>query len=148
MPASVRFQVDGWEKIAGKLRAELFRKPLERVVNDAGTAAQREAQQGARDLGGIARSFAMETRGLEARIVSRHPGALPHEFGRRPGGRMPPMRAFARYGAFAFVVARAIQRRGFKGRFFARHAVQVLRRHEVPRLLGRASEEIAAEWAR
>lgn len=124
-----------------------------RLVRDSGVFVQREAASGARGLGGIPSSFVAESHGLSARIVSRHPGAFPMEVGRRPGAQMPPVEAITAWMSShgitgsAYVIARAIARRGIRGRFYIRHARERLMSMELPRLARRATDDIARAWS-
>jgi hypothetical protein len=130
-----------------KLRPELVTEPAAELVAQASAFAVREAREGARELGGIPASLVAEGRGLEAKVVSRHPGAVPMELGRRPGAAMPPPDALERYGhGLGIVIARAIARRGIRGRFFVRNARTKLRNTELPRLIEQAQRRIRARW--
>lgn len=126
----------------------------DRLLHDVAAFGHREAVQGARGLGGVPGSLTPAVQGLTASVISRHPGAFPGEVGRRPGARIPPLAAIAGWAArhglegLAFPIARAIARRGIKGRFFMRHARERLVNYEVPRLVDRSKREIAEAWGR
>lgn len=123
------------------------RDALPKIVDAAAAYAQQQARAGApRKSGALASSIVVEGKGLEARVHSPFAYALPVEFGRHPGAKMPPAGAFK--GPFAFVIARAIAKRGIKGRFFLKRAVDMLRNSELPRLLQKAADEIETAWGR
>lgn len=143
----------GVEALRRKLRPELVREPAARLIERAADFTTREVRAGAQEVSAnVARSFSAQVRPLSARVVSRHPGALPLEFGRRAGTKQPPLEALRSWAAargleeVLFPIARAIARRGIRGRFFARRTVQRLMAQELPRLLGRAVLEIRARW--
>lgn len=133
----------------------IARPALERVVQRSAPIAESLARQEApRDTGGIAQSLHAQVRGLEMNVRSAHPGALAVEFGRH-STQMPPvsaLRAWAsRHGiddSAVFPIARAIARRGIKGRFFMRRAKQRMHDIEIPALLRKAAGEIEDAWRR
>jgi hypothetical protein len=133
----------------------IARPALERVVQRSAPIAEKLAQAGApRDTGGIAQSIHAQAHGLEMNVRSTHPGALVVEFGRH-STQMPPvgvLRAWAaRHGideSAVFPIARAIARRGIKGRFFMQRVRERLRDIEIPNLLKRAADEIEDAWRR
>jgi hypothetical protein len=135
-------------RLQGKLES-IARPALERLTERSATYAQRQAAADApRATGALAHSIVSAGRGFEIRVRSAMPYAMPVEFGRRPGAPMPPAGAFKGRGPFAFAIARAIARRGIKGRFFMKRAVDMLRNGELPRLLSRAASEIESAWGR
>ena len=74
------------------------------------------------------------------------------EFGRKAGRKQPPIEALERWSKAGqienhFLVARAIARRGIKGRFFMRKARNVLRR-EMPRLADKMAARIERDWSK
>ena len=131
-----------------KLEPELYRGPVEELIRDASVFATREAREGARGLGAVADSLHAEAHGFAMRISSRNPAAIIAEFGRRPGAKAPPPNAFARYGdeSVRFAIARAVARRGLKGRFFIRRTRERLRSSELPRLVALAAKKIGSKW--
>lgn len=153
MTVDIRVDPDDLAALERKL-GTIARPALERVVERSAPIAERLARADApRDTGGIANSLHAQARGLEMNVRSTHPGALAVEFGRQ-STQMPPVGAIrawaARHGLeeFAFPIARAIARRGIKGRFFMKRARQRLGDIEIPALLRRAADEIEGAWRR
>lgn len=147
---NVTVTVDPSDLASLQQKLETIARPaLERILMRAGPYAQQQASAAApRQTGALAHSITSSVHGLEMRVSSALPYAMPVEFGRRAGAPMPPVSAFRRYGEFAFPIARAIARRGIKGRFFMRRARELLWNSEIPRLLRVAVDEIEAVWAR
>lgn len=148
MVASIRATIDPAALARTRERMTspaLWGPPVERLIDEGADLVLREAQTNARDLGGIPSSLTREGTGLAARVVSDHPGALVREFGRRAGKRLPPIDTLARYGGVAFLIARAIAKRGFEGRFYLRRAREHLNR-EMPAMIDRTERAIAARW--
>ncbi len=137
-------------KVRAKLAPGLVREPTAALIRDAARFAEREAKTGAPGL--IARSISSQVHELSAKIVGGA-AALAVEFGRHPGTPQPPLgelRKWARARGIPesalFPIARAIRRRGIRGRFFARAAVQKLRATELPRLERKAKADIEQRW--
>jgi hypothetical protein len=134
------------------LSPHLVKDPASHMVRDAASFAVRETRSGAPD-GAIANSISAVVKPMEARIHGSG-AAMAVEFGRHPGTPMPPTAALRTWAAskglseFVYPIARAISRRGIKGRFFLRKAVAKLRNTELPRLRGKAAKEIGDEWRR
>jgi hypothetical protein len=149
----IDIQMPNLVRIRAKLAPPLVREPATHLIADAARFAEREARAGAPD-GAIARSISAQIRPLQARIRGSG-AALAVEFGRHPGTPQPPLdalRAWARARGIPeealFPIARAIRRRGIRGRFFVRRAVQKLRGSELPRLVRRMAGEISTAWKR
>lgn len=134
-------------RVLGRMKASLYASVVEDLVERSSEVALREAQNGAREIGGVGSSFSASARGFGATVESHHPGAMTSEFGRRAGAKMPPPGALARYGEASYAIARAIGRRGIRGRFFFRKARETLARVELPTLLARAASRIEDKWA-
>lgn len=132
--------------------AELPKPAATEVIRSAAAFAHASLSMNA--PGAIARSFESRVTGLSARISSSLPEARPVEYGRHPGSAFPPPSALKNWAAshglegLEFVIARAIARRGIKGRFFKRRTVERLHQQELPRLLRRAGAEIEKAFAR
>ncbi len=134
--------------------ADLYAGPVEGGITKLSLLAERVARQGApKDTSALARSIQTEKKPLFRRIHSPlvyHPVM---EAGRRPGGRMPPPGALAGwarrkgYTGSLFVLARAIARRGIKGRFYMRAAAKSVR-NALPEVLRDASRDIETRWRR
>ena len=150
------------QRILSKLGPGLYQAALAKLIRDATLLGQREARAGAwefHDTGALTRSIMAETQPLLGRVfVAQQSGAARYgpvmESGRAAGARMPPPDALAgwmaRHGIdprFRYVVARAIARRGIKGRFFFRRATEALRR-ALPGLAAAAGRMIENQWGR
>ena len=133
---------------------ELVRKPVESGLTKLHLLTERTARAGApKDTSALARSIITELKPLWRKVHSPlvyHPTA---ELGRPPGGRMPPPDALAGwarrhgYSGSLFVLARAIARRGTKGRFYMRAAAKAAR-NALPGVMGGVSKDIEARWRR
>jgi hypothetical protein len=152
----IHFSVDqpSLERLKAKLTPALYTDSVKEVFREAAASVQRDIQSSeTRDIAAIARSFLTDVQPLGARVYSLNPGALAVEFGRKPGTPMPAeaLTAWAaRHGlsGLEFPIARAIQRRGIKGRFFMRRALDRLVSSELPQLLRKAIGEIEQRWRR
>lgn len=117
----------GLNNVLRKMDAEYLIAPaVEEMLRDAASEGERVAREGAPSE--VAARIHGEISSFHSNIVSMHPASAPIEYGRRPGAPMPPLSAIARWvagrvpGAGVFVIARAIARRGVRGRFFMRAA--------------------------
>ncbi len=150
-------QVDGLERLKKKLGGKLVEKAMERGIADASEIAQEKAESFApRDTGAIANSLSAETSAFEATIFSTLPQARFAEYGRKPGGKLPPPDALAGWasrhgfssrGTSLFVLARSIAQRGKKGRFFMRRAGRATKR-ALPRIMERVASDIEREFTK
>lgn len=111
-------------------------KALVRLIQLAAVYTEREARLGVpKDTSALARSIVAEAKGLTATVYSPLVYASVMEEGRTPGATMPPPAALQgwinRHGfqGSPYVLARAIGRRGIKGRFYFQHAVQMLEKN-------------------
>ncbi len=133
--------------------ASLVVKPLEGLLNEASLIAQRVAREGApRDTATLQRSIVRQVTPLMARVYTPLAYAAVMEEGRRPGAKMPPpdaLRGWARRHGIPesalFVLARAIGKRGIKGRFFFRAAKEATEA-EFPRLIQKMAAAIKVAW--
>lgn len=133
----------------------VLRRPLAEMFRRLGITGEAHARRGAvehKDTGALARSLASESKDLSARVFSTLAYAKPVEEGRRAGAQMPPpnalvgwMRRHGLDGVSPFVIARAIARRGIKGRFFMKRALEALRR-DMPGLVDQAKDAIERAW--
>lgn len=150
----VGVEVDS-SKILAKLAPSLYRRAVADAIAGAATVAERTAKGAApKDMGALRRSITHEIHPLSARVYSTLAYAQAVEEGRRPGARPPPPEVLlgwmARHGmdgVSPYVLARAIGRRGTKGRWFMRAGVQAANA-ALPRLLGLAARAIQREWAK
>ena len=152
----ITVRITNLERVRAKCSPRLFTAALANLLRDAAVLAEREARMGApRDTGALARSITHEARPTYAATFTTLSYARAMEEGRRAGAAMPPPKALegwaARHGirgrGAAFVIARAIARRGIKGRFFMRNAAAKVRR-ALPGLAEKAGRDIAQEWGR
>lgn len=148
---SISFDEKRLARIRKKLGPDLVMPPLGRLMAEASRTAQHEAVKRAPSV--IASAVREDPpTPLAARVVARHPGVRAMEAGRRPlvaGGNFPPPDAFLRMAGgdmnVAFAIARAVARRGTKGRFFMNKALSATKRR-LPVLAEKAAREIAAAW--
>jgi hypothetical protein len=135
----------GTAEVRRVLGREAMNEGAARVVQAAAKLAEQKAREGA--PGHVASSIQADVKGLDAEVRSTLPEALPIETGRHAGARFPPPDALlgwaARHGfsGNVFVLARAIARRGIKGRFFMRAA-----RDAVVRAWPQLTKEFGAPW--
>lgn len=135
--------------------ATLHQPAVAELITDATLLGQRTAREGApRDTAALARSILAEPKPLLGRVYTTLAYARPMEEGRRPGSRPPPPQALhgwlRRHGiptGAAWVIARAIGRRGIKGRFFMKAAEAAVRR-ALPTLARQAAQRVEATWRR
>lgn len=150
---SLTVEVKGIESLVQKLTVLERMQPLQKLLNDAALIAQREARANApQDTRTLARSIALDVQPFQARVFTPLFYATVMEYGRRPGARMPPPDALAgwarRHGftGSLFVLARAIGKRGIKGRFFMQKGAEAVQQ-ALPRLIGEMEKRIAALWS-
>ena len=144
----MKLRIDNVERVQRHLTdSNLWTVPMQSLLRTAGKEAQQVASQGQPQS--VARSLSYEVHGFQATVISTLPVAV--EVGRRPGAPLPPLGAIAawasRHGIAArpFVLARAIARRGVRGRFYMRAARQHLERR-MPTLLREAGKDIERRW--
>lgn len=125
-------------------------EPMLGFFRSATEVAHRGAA-GAAPAGAIRGSLLTEATPALGRVYSN---LLPAKFadgGRRPGAKLPPVDFVERWAnargidASPFAIARAIARRGIRGRFFMRAGRRAVR-EAAPALLRTAAERIAARW--
>jgi len=166
MPAESNFtlevaQAGRLRDLIKKLQPEQYGDIIKDLVTDAmltgESAARRAAKPHTVDTGSVARSIEHKLRGngpipAGGAVFTRLVGAEAIDQGRVPGGRMPPVEPIrqwaVRHGIAipAFVLARAIARRGTRGLFFMRAAEDAVRRG-LPGLVGRAADRIESRWS-
>ena len=137
-------------RIQKKLEPGVLLPPVSSLIRTLARTTQEEAT---RNAPSILRSEIETTRisELAAKVSLIHPGGRAMEAGRRPlaaGGNYPPPAAYAYITSDAgqqFAIARAIARRGTKGRFFFKRArAKALR--VLPQLINEAAKRIGADW--
>jgi hypothetical protein len=152
---AIRIELKGLDDLRRKLAPRTYEKAVANLMEDIAIVGERTAKQRApRDTGALKRSIHSAVKPTSARIFSNLNYAVPVEYGRGRGKRMPPPNALhgwlRRHGipvSAAYVVARAIGRRGIKGRFFMKAAVDAINM-KLPFMLKRASGGVAKKWSR
>jgi hypothetical protein len=158
---TIEIEIQGTEKMKQALRdPDLIVTPLRKTLSRAALYAEAQAKSPGfpwgmpKDTGALARSIRADVRPFRARVYSPLKYAAVMERGRRPGAKMPPPNRLAgwarRHGipqSALFVLARAIARRGIKGRFFMRRAERATLRR-LPVFLRRMADEIETAWDR
>ncbi|MGD9889692.1 MAG: hypothetical protein AB7R89_25785 [Dehalococcoidia bacterium] len=150
--ADVTIRIEGLERISKKATPDILTPGLSLIVREAALTAQREARNEApKDTSALARSILADIKPLSAEVSTSLAYAQAMEEGRRPGARMPPPAALAGwarrhgYGGSLFVLARAIGRRGIKGRFYMRKGADATRR-ALPGIVRRGAALIVRAW--
>jgi hypothetical protein len=147
-------KIKGLNSVRARLVPGLYRPVLEEmfrfIANTGETVAKNNAP---RDTGALKRSIHSNATDTSARIYSNLGYAVPVEFGRRKGARMPPPRALRgwarRHGmpeSAAFGIAKNIQRRGIKGRFFMKKAAETIM-FKMPFQIKLAEKRIAKRFS-
>lgn len=138
-----------------KLEPKQFSKILFDIAHKAAAFGADDVRSQHWDVGATTRSTLFENTAFGARVITRSPGARAVEGGRAAGSRMPPaaelLSWMGRHGiaqGAVFPVARAIARRGIRGRFFMKRTKDRIRSTELPRLLREALAEIHVIWTR
>lgn len=102
---------------------------LLKLSTETARPASRNGKPGATNTLKYMRGWKMQITELALRIYNRTPYASIVEYGRRPGTRMPPVRAIVLWAkrrlgkkaseaaSIAYAIAKAIARRGLKGRY-------------------------------
>lgn len=152
MATAYTVQITGIPELQAKFNAVAQLKPIATMIDRLSLIAQRVARQGApRDTATLQRSIVREVQPLMARIYSPLVYAPVMESGRAAGSTMPPPDALAGWAArhgfgtdkgTLFVLARAIARRGIKGRFFMKAAADAVQA-AIPAEMSRAAGDIA-----
>ena len=158
---ALSIQIEPLRGLGGRMKrlSEATRQETAVAIQQAAIIAEATARRGApRDTGALARSITSEVKGLSARVFSTRDYATYVELGRSPGARMPPPAALEgwvrrHFGAsperargLAFVLARAIARRGIPGRFFMRAAARKVT-EQMPNLLAQAAARVEKVWS-
>lgn len=125
--------------------------PVTEMLHTAAKEGEKAAINRVRGMPSVARTIHGDTRALNARVYSTHPSARFIEVGRKPGSKLPPPVVLARWAAergiaiSPFVLARAVARRGIKGRFFMRGGKSRMRTRWRQYLKG-AAADIQRRW--
>ena len=149
--ADYAVSVRGADAVLRKLTPALYQPALEAFLTRLTLTAEATARAGApTDTAALVRSITSQVTPPTGRVFSTLSYAPVVEFGRAPG-RPPPPDALvgwmARHGMTGdpWRLARAIGRRGTKGRFFFRAAARAAQQ-AAPKLLGDAVAAIEQAW--
>lgn len=150
MTGSFSVELEGLNALIRKCNDDaLIAEPLHHMISKATDIGTKVA----RDQAGptVARTISSEVHDAIGRIVATHPAAKVIEGGRKPGAKLPPIGPITDWmaskgiGGSPFVIARAVARRGIKGRFFMRKAKSRVRA-ALPGLMHDAGAEIERKW--
>lgn len=153
----ITYEVKGLAEILAKTSApaSLIGPPLRKGLTTSALLVQGEAQRLVPvDTGNLRRTITHRVDGAAiptfALVGTNAPYAIVVHEGRRAGAAMPPVQALLgwarRHGGLnPFLVARAIKRKGIKGRPFLKNAMGAMR-GQVDAALGKAAKEIEAAW--
>lgn len=153
----ISYEVKGMAELVGKLQggSGLIAAPLRTALTRSALLVQGEAQKLVPvDTGNLRRTITHRVDSAPiptfAIIGTNAPYAIYVHEGRRPG-KMPPVQALLgwarRHGVNPYVLARAIGRRGIRGRPFLRNALQRMR-GQIDGALRTAARQIEANWRR
>lgn len=145
-------QVLGVPQLQRRLGSDFLVRGVRGLLTRLTLKGERWAKEGIKvDTGALARGMQSEVRGLTGRVFNPLGYARAVDEGRRPGARMPPPAALVGWirrhapGMSPFVLARAIGRRGIKGRFFMKAALGKLR-NTLPGEIRKAQRDIQQAW--
>lgn len=161
MTANMTVEVKGLAELERKFGRVL--EPLRPAFEKIALAGDRSAREGtkphAADTGKLQRgdnvrhALAPPAQPLWAKVYTRSPIVITLDQGREPGGKMPPIKAMARWAErhgiplkrdgknIAFYLARAVVRKGTKGVRFFKSAEEEMER-KAPGILSDAAREI------
>lgn len=157
----MRFSVEvkGADRLQRKLDEVRKMRHIATLLHTAADFIEHEAEQGTKphssDLGKLARGdfIRQEVKPLSARVFTNSPIVVEIDQGRQPG-RMPPVRALARWAERhgidrrrGFFIARAIGRRGSKPVHFFKRAAEAGEKR-IRQLVGDAARAIESDWRR
>jgi len=141
-----------WEHLRNALKNST-RAAREQFLKTAGGFAKNAVSSGS--PGTVANSWILQTTSYMARVYSDQfpPKVHTLESGRAQGAQMPNVGAIQAWanargiGGYAFVIARAIARRGLKGRFFKAKALRQTRA-AIPAMLTRMGRDVKDRFDR
>jgi len=155
---AVRYEITVNQRQLASLRKKLepkqYAKILFGIARKAASIGAQEIRSQHWDIGATTRATIFESTSFGARIATRSPGARAVEYGRHAGAAAPPASVLhdwaSRHGlaGLEIPIARAIARRGIKGRFFMRRTRERLKKSVIPRLLNEAIGEIRLIWTK
>jgi hypothetical protein len=149
--ATKRITVVGVDRLRKKLAPKLADEAMAGLIRTASREAEDYAKARARGVQSVINGIHLEPHGLTADLKSMHPASLFIETGRRPGAPPPPSAALVGWmaergiTASPWVIARAISRRGIRGRFFMRGAKSRFRTR-LRSYLKQAEADIQKAW--
>lgn len=158
MPPFVEVQID-ISQLLRSTRPEIILDPARKRLARLTLQVEKQAREGApRDTAALRRDIVSETKDLQGRVFFAREAVYyrVQEEGRRAGAPMPPPDALAGWASrhdiptdrgTLFVLARAIGRRGFKGRFFMRKAGE-FGNQQLPAMLRDLARDIGVAWGR
>lgn len=162
MPTNMNVQVEGLEKLLGKLDAHrLLGGPVHGLMEESAKFATKQAvEELERPVGATGRlakaikySLAAGPIPLEAKVYHATPISLHVHEGRPAGLPQPPIAAMERWAARAhigvapFVLAKRIKERGTKGLFFMKKAAEATAQ-KLPEFVGKATRAIESIWGK
>lgn len=125
--------------------------PVTEMLHTAAEEGAKVAVSRVQGMPSVVRTIHADSRALNARVFTTHPAAQHIEVGRKPGSKMPPVAVMARWAAergiavSPFILARAVSRRGIKGRYFMRGARARMKTRWRQYLKG-AAADIQKRW--
>ena len=152
---AVEVRIKGDAKLKESLKPELYKPVVTEMMTDLGKAGRKAAKAKApKDTGALRKSINFKASPTGLRLFSPIHYARYVELGRKPGSRPPPPRALhgwlSRHGIpvrAAYVVARAIGRRGIKGRFFMAAGLAAMKK-KLPYDLKKAEKRVAQRFTK
>ena len=148
----------GVKAMQDRLGPQIVAGPQRRLLKHAAVFAERHARENApSDKNDLKRSIVHEVHDDHARVFTPFLYGAVQEFGRRPGQKAPPSKALEGWvrrklkpkprevKGLAFVIARSIGRKGFKGKFFFRGAAEATRR-KMPGWVKQMAREVERDW--
>lgn len=153
-----RVTVEGIADLQSRIKdPALLQKPMQEYLTEASEIGRRAAA-GAIDggTGKAVRSVAAKVQPLSARVFSAMatPRSRSIDQGRKPGASLKALlpqiirwREAVHHPDSAIVIAKGIQRRGVKGRFFKRASVEAVTAAQ-PRLRDELLAKLSGQWKR
>jgi hypothetical protein len=148
-------RIKGDAKLKEVLKPELYRPVVTEMMTDLGKVGRKAAKAKApKDTGALRKSINFKASHTGLRLFSPLHYARYVELGRRAGARPPPPNVLhswlRRHGIpvrAAYVVARAIGRRGLEGRFFMAAGMAAMKKL-LPYDIKKAEKRVAQRFAK
>lgn len=149
---SITLEEQGLKELRRKLQPELYAEAVEKIIKGLVTLGWATAGRKAPYFtGALKRSIHAEAKPTMGRVFSNLNYAVPVEYGRSPNRTPPPVGPLRRWaskkGINVYALAKSIGRRGIKGRFFMKAALEAMR-IKAPVFIRVASADIAKRWSR